>query len=750
MGNAVLSKPLAFLLPILFLLVPVGAQRRPAGPVSGPSGGDWPDWRGPHRDGISKEKGLPEKWSLDGRNLAWKARYGGRSTPIVLGDHLYLQNTAGRGETEQERILCFHADTGKLLWEYKFNVFQSDVPAHRVAWASPAADPETGNVYVFGVNNLLTALTREGKKLWERSITEEFSPFTTHGGRTVSPIVDGNLVIVSTPTSTWGAQANRAQRFIALDKRTGEIVWVSTPGGRPYDTSYAAMNIVRVNGTRLLITGGADGAALAIKPQTGEPVWRLVVAKRGLNTGLVLNGSLAIVSHGDENLDTNEMGMIAAFDATGRGELGKQSIRWAVKGFLGGYSSPVIVGDRIYQADNSSTLHAFEVQTGRQLWKHNLGTIQKASVVFGDGKIYIGTESGKFYILRPQADRGEVLSEVELPISEQGLASQRIPEPVVASAAVARGRVYFVSSDTLYAIGSKKTAAQPWKPLTPEMEPGQGPPAWVQVAPTEMVLKPGDTVPLHARLYDAQGRFLREEKASWSLQGLKGTVTDGQFTVAPDQVGQAGLIKATVGGLTGEARARVIPPMPWNETFESYPLGSLPPHWVSATAGRFQVSELDGQKVLEKVPNNTLFKRIRVFMGPADWSNYTVEADIRMNERRRQLGDAGIIAQRYTLVAFGNSQRLEMNSWQPETARAAAAPYPWKSNTWYRLKLRVENGSDGKTRIRGKAWPSGEPEPEGWLIDRVDPIPNRQGSPGVFADAESGVYFDNLKVYPNQ
>ncbi len=715
------------------------------------SAGDWPDWRGPDRDGVSREKGLPEKWSLGGQNLAWKAPYGGRSTPVVLGDHLYLQNTAGKGETEQERILCLNADTGKLIWEYKFNLFQSDVPAHRVGWASPAADPETGDVYVFGVNNLLTALTEDGKKLWERSITEEFAPFTTHGGRTVSPIVDGNLVIVSTPTSTWGTQANRAQRFIALDKRTGDIVWISTPGGRPYDTSYGPMNIVTVNGMRLLVTGGADGAALAMKPQTGEPVWNLVIAKRGLNTGILVSGNYAILSHSEENLDTNEMGMIAAFDATGKGKLGKESVKWAVKGFMGGFSSPVIDGEHIYQADNSSNLFGFDLETGRQLWKQNLGTIQKASVVFGDGKIYIGSESGKFYILRPHADRCEVLSEVELPLSDQGLASQKIPEPVVASAAVARGRVYFVSSDALYAIGPKRTPAKPWKPVTQAMEPGQGAPAWVQVAPTELVLKPGDTVQLHARLYDAAGRFLREENsAAWSLQGLSGTVTDGKLMVEPDKVGQAGLIKATLGGLTGEARARVIPPLPWNETFDPYPVGNVPPHWVSATTGRFQVSELDGQKVLEKLPNETLFKRMRVFMGPADWSNYTVEADIRINEKRRQMGDAGIIAQRYTLVAFGNNQRLEMNSWQPETARAVSAPFAWKPNTWYRLKLRVENTSDGKTRIRGKAWPTGDPEPGGWVIDRVDPIPNKQGSPGLFADAQFGVYFDNLKVTPNQ
>ena len=713
--------------------------------------GDWPDWRGPNRDGTSREKGLPEKWSLKGDNLAWKAPYGGRSTPVILGDHLYLENTAGARETEQERLLCFNADTGKLLWEYKFNLYQSDVPAHRVGWASPVVDPETGNVYSFGVNNLITAFTRDGKKLWERSITEEFSPFTTHGGRTVSPIVDGNLVIVSTPTSTWGTQAQRQQRFIAMDKRIGDIIWISTPGGRPYDTSYAPINIVTINGKRLMITAGADGAALAMKPQTGEPVWSLAVAKRGMNTGLVANGKYAILSHGDENLEGNEMGMIAAFDATKSGKLGMDSIKWMVKGFLGGFSSPVMDGDRLYQVADDANLYAFDVETGRQLWKQNLGIIQKASSVLADGKLYIGTESGKFCILRPHADGCEVLSEVMLPISEQGLNSQRTPEPIVAGAAVARGRIYFVSSDTLYAIGPKQTKAADWKPVAPAMEAGEGPATWVQVEPTELVVKAGETLQLHARLFDAKGRFLREDKAAWSLQGLTGTVADGKYTAPTGPMGQAGHIKATVGDITGEARARVIPPLPWNETFDSCAVGSVPAHWVSATTvGKFQVTELEGNKVLEKVPTDTLFKRMRVFMGPSDWSNYTVQADIRIPEKKRQMGDAGIIAQRYTLFAFGNNQRLEMNSWQPEVARAVSAPFAFKPDTWYRLKLRVENTPEGKTHIQGKAWPAAEAEPDEWPIDRIDPISNKQGSPGIFADAQYGVYFDNLKVTPNQ
>src|SRR5688572_1086574 len=82
-------------------------------------GNDWAEWRGPARDGISLEKGLPSKWSPAGENLAWKAPYGGRSAPIVMGDRVYLQNAAGKGESLQERVMCFSADTGKVLWEHR-------------------------------------------------------------------------------------------------------------------------------------------------------------------------------------------------------------------------------------------------------------------------------------------------------------------------------------------------------------------------------------------------------------------------------------------------------------------------------------------------------------------------------------------------------------------------------------------------------------------------------------------------------
>ena len=695
---------------------------------------DWPEWRGPNRDGRSDEKGLPDKWEL-----AWKVPYGARSAPLVVGNRVYLQNPSGKGPNLQERLMCFDADTGKVVWEYKFNIFQSDIPAHRVAWSSPAIDTATGNVFIYGGGGPLIALNKDGKLLWERSFTEEFALFTTHGGRTVSPIIDGDLVIVSGPTSTWGAQSNRSHRFYGVDKRNGQIVWTSTPGGRPYDTTYSMPIIANVNGTRLLIAGGGDGAVHAIKPQTGEPVWRYEMAKRGINTAIVMNGTTAYVSHSEENLDTSEMGLLAAVDATAKGKVGPDKVKWKVPGFQGGFSSPIIDGDRILQVDNGSVLYAFDATTGKQLWKQHLGTIQKASMVSGDGKIYVGSESGKFYILKAHQDRCEILAEQSLALDEQ----------IIGSPAISNGRVYFASMDNLYAIG-KTRKPSPNKPVE-KLPAGEGAAAWVQVVPTEVTAKPGDKVKFTARLFDDKGRFLRESKAEWDIPGLDGSMAgDGTFTVGSPKLGQAGFIKAKVENLTGEARVRIIPPMPWNETFDSYEVGKQPAAWVSTIAGKFSVQELEGQKIFTKAPDETLFKRMRVFFGPTDWQNYTMEADIRMVERRRQMGDAGIVAQRYALMVFGSQGTLELQPWQPETERTQRVKVDWKKDTWYRLKLRVENGKDGKTRISGKSWVVSEPEPDKWQLEYTDPTPNVKGAAGLFADAQFGVSYDNIKIYANK
>jgi outer membrane protein assembly factor BamB len=670
---------------------------------------DWPEWRGPKRDGSSTEKSLPERWSPSGENLAWRAPYGGRSGPVVFGDHVYLQTGVGTGDEAQERVVALDANTGKLLWEHRFSVYHSDVPAHRAGWASPSVDPATGNVYAHGVNGHLSAFTPEGKLLWERSLTEEYGLVSTHGGRTVSPIIEGNLLIINALNVGWGELGRGGNRWFAFDTKTGRTVWVSSPQKRHYDTNMSPGTVATINGTKLLIVGGSDGTAF--------------------------------LTHSEENLDTSEMGMIAAVDASGTGTLGKPHTKWFTHGFQGGFSSPVLDGDRLYQVDNGAVLAAFDTATGKKLWEKTLGTIQKASPVLADGKLYVGTENGKFYILRPSATGVEVLD-------EDWLGSEQSSEAITGSPAVSGGRVFVTSMEATYAIGKNSPPARPGRPTKTSPEPpSTAAPAVVQVFPYEVTLDPGEKATFVARLFDAQARFIREEKAAWSLDGLGGSIAGGTYT-AGDQ-SDAGYVKATAGGLTGQGRVRVIPALPWSYDFDQW-TGEIPPeHWLNTTNKVF-VRELDGNRVLVRVPDATPQRRTRVFMGQSTWSNLTVEADVRSTERRRSLSDVGLFNQRYGLVLFGNAQKVELQPWQAAAARSVGVAFAWKPDTWYHLKLRVENQPNGVTLARGKVWPKGEPEPAAWTVEKVDKLGHRMGSPGLYADPNSEVYFDNLKVTANQ
>lgn len=720
-------------------------------------GADWPEWRGPARTGVSAETALPAAWSPAGQNLAWKAPYGSRSAPVVFGDRLFMQTTAGSGETLQERLMCFHADTGKLLWEHHYNLFTSDAPPHRIAWSSPAVDPATTHVYAISSNGLVMALNKDGKLLWERSLAEEFGMWTTHGGRMSSPVVDGDQVIVSGLTFAWGSLAGGGHRFLSLDKTNGRSLWVSSPEGRPTDTIYANPFVTDVNGTRTFFSGGSDGAMHALKIATGEPLWKWPVSQRGLNTAALVVGQDVIVSHSEENLGTSEMGMLAAVPAGSKGTLTDQAARWLVRGVQAGYASPVTDGERLYVVDNGGILFAFDLKTGKRLWDQNLGTIQKSSPVFADGKLYVGTENGKFFIIRPQADRAEILDQDVLGAADS-------PEAIIASPAIARGRVYVASMGALYAIGPKgapRTASTNGAASGPAaaapVAQGSGAAASLLVTPTEIILKPGEAVALTVRAFDAQGRpSAAPGEFAWTTENLKGTVAGGKFTPDAAAVAQAGTVQAAAGTLKGSARIRVIPELPWSFDFEDG-LEVPPPHWINAT-GKFAVRDLDGSKVLVKLAENpfAFAKRCRPFFGPTDLADYTIQSDVRAAERRRQMGDLGIVAQRYELVLFGGHQRLELQPWQPETQRTARVEFPWKKDTWYVMKLEVHPMGAGKVRARGKVWPRGEAEPAAWTIERVDPIGNLKGSPGLYADAPSQagggseLYYDNIKVFKNQ
>jgi hypothetical protein len=372
--------------------------------------------------------------------------------------------------------------------------------------------------------------------------------------------------------------------------------------------------------------------------------------------------------------------------------------------------------------------------------------------VLADGKLYVGTENGKFYVLKPGATDVQVLDEDEMPAGVDGN-----PQPIIASPAIARGRIYLTTMEATFAIGPKAAPRGTGSStgVTPPAK-AAGPATTLLVTPTELLIKPGESVDLAIRAFDASGNAVANAgAATWTLEGLKGTIANGKFTADPAAGPQAGSVKAALGSVTGASRIRVVPDLPWSFDFES--AGEVPPpHWANAT-GKFVVRDLEGSKVLVKLAENpfAFAKRCRPFLGQTDLSNYTIQADVRAMERRRQMGDIGIGAQRYELVLFGSHQRLELQPWQPEVQRTQRVEFAWAKDTWYTMKLEVQTLDGGKVRARGKVWERGKPEPSAWTIERVDPIGSVKGSPSLYADAPSQagggseMYWDNIKVYKN-
>ena len=273
----------------------------------------------------------------------------------------------------------------------------------------------------------------------------------------------------------------------------------------------------------------------------------------------------------------------------------------------------------------------------------------------------------------------------------------------------------------------------------------------MQIFPYESLLGPGEKVSFRARLFDAKGNFIREEPAAeWSVDQLAGGIDAKGVYTAPGDASSAGFVKASVGGVTGMARVRVITPLPWSFDFDSAASEAPPAWWAGAPGKVFQRTVEGAGKVLMRPRDDTVGRRAKVYFGPPTLTGYTVEADVRGREQRRQRGDVGLINERYGLVLFGNGQKLELHPWQAADEMTVRVPFAWKADTWYRMKLRVDQQADGTAHVRGKVWPAGEAEPAAWTIEKVDRIPHTMGSPGIYGDGISDIYFDNITVYRNQ
>ncbi len=721
---------------------------------------DWTYWRGPEQNGISRETGLIDDWNPnggEGSNVLWKREdLGGRSTPIIMNGKLYTivgeenpNGPAGLHTILQEKVVCIDAATGDTKWESKHNVWNSDVPDTRVGWSSVVGDPATGNVYALGVNGIFQCLNGEtGKLVWEVPLHERLGMLTTYGGRTNFPLVFEDLVIISGVVIGWGEQAKPTYRMLGMNKLTGEIVWYNGTRPLPEDTTYSSPVIGTFNGQKALVVGGGDGTLWAFQPRTGKAIWQYDLSKRGLNTTPVVDGSTVYMGHSEENLLGASMGALVAVDGSKTGDITKTGELWRIDELGIGKSSPILLDGRIYAFDDTAKLQVVDAKTGEPIGrKIGLGTIMRASPVYADGKIYALEGNGRWYILRPDDKAG-------VKIDKKG----RLPTGVEfnASPAISHGKVYFQSSQCLYCLGdkSKEPAAAAIPPSQDEAPVAEDQtPAWVQVVPCELLMKSGEKQKFTAKLYNAHGQFLKDADAKFELQGAGEVSEAGEFTAPADGKHQATYLLAKVGDITGKARIRTVPPLPWAWDFEG--AKDLPTTWVGMRY-RHVIRKVGDNTVAVKVTTIPKGTRSRGWLGQSDLSNYTIQADVMGAKATNETGitkmpDIGLSAQGYTLDMRGDYQELQIRLWDAQLDRLSKTiPFKWEANKWYTMKFQATNEGNRAT-LRGKVWPKGEPEPEKWTIEVTDDYPTLAAAPGLFGNAGNAeIMLDNVQVYPNK
>lgn len=729
--------------------------------AAGAVASEWPHWRGPFHNGTTDETGLVSEWSKDGQNLVWRNDFTGRSTPVVFDGKVCANGRTGEDRMRQGIVACFDAKTGATLWEHEYPIYHTTVPWNRVGWANLTADPETGMLFAQGVHGMFWAFdSDDGEIVWSHFLHEEFGFISGYGGRTQTPVVDGEQVLVTFVNSSWGSENAPRHRLRAFDKNTGELLWVSTPGGFPADfNSQSTPAVAVVEGRKLYVQGNGDGHVYAVDAATGAKVWDFHLSKRGINSSVTVDDTTVYASHSEENVDTSDQGRVVAIDATGSGDVTKTHERWRAD--LGaGFPSPALHAGTLYVIDNSADLFALDAATGEVRWELPLGTVGKSSPVIADGKLYATEVNGHFHVVKlPQGDEAEPTSldrdQIEMP-------SGRYAE-IYGSPAVAYGRIYFTTEEGIYCLGDPEApfemAAGPrYDPVVPEA-PDDAVVDQLRISPAEVLLTPGESVELQVTGYDAKGRPVPWNRMPrplprWNWDGLEGKLVaapgggKARFETSPDSPHQAGVITAEMAEMKAAARVRVVETIPFEEDFSSYGVGSAPSHWIGA-AGKWDVQEDEGNKVLVKGPRERGLERQVTYFGSPDAGDYTIRADVKSSKTGRRMGDLGVINSGYTLDLRGSLQRLEIRSWEAARRMMESTDYAWEPDTWYTVKLRVEPEGD-QALVRAKVWPRGDAEPEGWMLTIRDPVPVRHGSPGIQGYSPTPLTYDNLKVTPNE
>src|SRR6266852_5987837 len=391
------------------------------------SASDWPRFRGPNGAGISSDKDIPIQWTE--ANILWKTAIPGvgHSSPIVWGDHVFLQSADAGGK--ERYLICLSAADGKIRWTKP--VPSSKAHTHpRNTWASATPATDGQQVYALfwdGKKIVIYAFDFQGNEIWKR----ELGSFTSQHGPGASPIVyegkayylydqDGDSVLV------------------ALDAKTGKTVWEAPRKAfrACYSTPFILSSPTHGNELIAVSTAGITG----YNPQTGKENWNWTwhFDRMPLRTvaSPVFSQGLIFANSGDGGGDRHA---IAVRPGT-NGDVGSANLAWKKKKILPYLPSMLTWEAYVLAVNDKGLALCYQAQTGKPVWTEHLASGFTASPVLIDGNVFAVSEDGEVFVF----PAGPTFKR---------LAKNSIGEKVMATPAVANNRLFIRGLEHLFCIG---------------------------------------------------------------------------------------------------------------------------------------------------------------------------------------------------------------------------------------------------------------------------------------------------------
>lgn len=368
---------------------------------------DWPQFRGPNRDGRSPETGLLNKWPDGGPKLlrTISGFGGGYSSPVIMGDRIYITGKVG----DDLKLFCFD-QSGNKIWEMAHGLAfrESDAPhsPYPGARAAPTIDGE--KIYLLGGLGRLNAYrTNDGELIWSVDVVKELGGRVPPWGYTESVLINGDRLICTPGSETKGT-------FAALNKKTGQLIWQS--GGITARAEYGSPILIDFEGVPQVVTMSRAGL-IAVSPEDGKFLWQHNrMAKTSIGEANTAHGNSAAYSDGyvfEATAYQTRGGCAVSLKPTPHGleaELAWESSKLNCE--HGGY---VVVDGHIYM-NQGAGWSCLELKTGKECWSGR--GPGKGSIMYADGMLYCLGENGKMGLIEARPDEFNQVSVFDLPEGE--------------------------------------------------------------------------------------------------------------------------------------------------------------------------------------------------------------------------------------------------------------------------------------------------------------------------------------------